>query len=93
MPTMRRQPRLVVGRAVSALWPHLGVPGSPAGTSVRRVVLEELGFFTGLGTAIVFFAALALGGCFVAAFQAERPDEERGDDGFLVEEDTESTMA
>jgi hypothetical protein len=83
----------VVGRAVSALWPHLGVPGSPAGTSVRRVVLEELGFFTGLGTAIVFFAALALGGCFVAAFQAERPDEERDDDGFLVEEDTESTMA
>jgi hypothetical protein len=83
----------VVGRAVSALWPHLGVPGSPAGTSVRRVVLEELGFFTGLGTVIVFFAALALGGCFVAAFQAAEPDEQAADadDGFRVEEDTEST--
>jgi len=82
----------VVGRAVSTLWPHLGVLGSPAGTSARRVILEELGFFTGLGTVIVFFAALALGGCFAAAFQAAGPDEETDDDdGFLVEEDTEST--
>jgi hypothetical protein len=56
------------------------------------VVLEELGFFTGLGTVIVFFAALALGGCFVAAFQAADPDEQTyADDGLPVEEDTEST--
>jgi hypothetical protein len=34
------------------------------------VVLDELGFFTGLGTVIVFFAALARGGCLASAFQA-----------------------
>jgi hypothetical protein len=54
------------------------------------VVLEELGFFTGLGAVIVFFAALALGRCFAAAVQAADPDEEADDDGFLVEEDAES---
>ena len=59
----------IVGREVNRLWPHLGVPGAPAGISVTRVVLEELGFFTGLGAVIVFFAALALGRCSVAAFQ------------------------
>jgi len=56
----------VVGREVNRLWPHLGVPGAPVGISVTRLVLEELGFFTGLGTVIVFFAALALGRCSVA---------------------------
>jgi hypothetical protein len=59
----------VVGREVNRLWPHLGVPGAPAGISVTRRVLEELGFFTGLGVVIVFFAALALGRCSVAVFQ------------------------
>ena len=59
----------IVGREVNRLWPHLGVPGAPAGISVTRVVLEELGFFTGLGAVIVFFAALALGRCSVAVFQ------------------------
>jgi hypothetical protein len=63
----------VAGRAVNALWPHLGVPGVPAGTSVTRVVLEELGFFTGLGAVIVFFAALALGRCSAAASRAAAP--------------------
>jgi len=58
---------LVAGSAVNALWPHIGVPGVPAGTSVARKVLEELGFFTGLGAVIMFFAALALGRCFAAA--------------------------
>jgi hypothetical protein len=59
----------VVGGEVNRLWPHLGVPGAPAGISVTRRVLEELGFFTGLGVVIVFFAALALGRCSVAVFQ------------------------
>src|ERR1700680_4091901 len=57
----------IVGREVNRLWPHIGVPGVPAGNSVTRTVLEELGFFTGLGAVIVFFAALALGRCSVAA--------------------------
>jgi hypothetical protein len=59
----------VVGREVNRLWPHLGVPGTPAGISVTRRVLEELGLFTGLGVVIVFFAALALGRCSVAVSQ------------------------
>jgi hypothetical protein len=59
----------IVGGEVNRLWPHIGVPGAPAGISVTRVVLEELGFFTGLGAVIVFFAALALGRCSVAVSQ------------------------
>jgi hypothetical protein len=61
----------IAGRAVNRLWPHLGVPGAPVGTSVTRVVLEELSFFTGLGAVIMFFAALALGRCSAAASPAD----------------------
>jgi hypothetical protein len=57
----------IAGNSVNMLWPHLGVPGVPAGTSATRVALEELGFFTGLGAVIVFIAALALGRWSVAA--------------------------
>jgi hypothetical protein len=83
----------VAGRPVSMLWPHLGAPGSPAGTSVRRVVLEELGFFAGLGTVIVFFAALALGGCLAAAVQPSVPGapEEVTDDDWPADDDADST--
>jgi hypothetical protein len=69
----------IVGSSVNMLWPHLGVPGVPAGTSVTRVALEELGFFTGLGAVIVFFAALALGRCSVAAFQGAEATAATGD--------------
>jgi hypothetical protein len=58
----------IAGSPVNMLWPHLGAPGVPAGTSATRVALEELGFFTGLGAVIVFTAALALGRCSVTAF-------------------------
>src|SRR5579864_9101284 len=51
----------VVGRAVNEIWPHLGTPGVPAGTSPTRMAAEELGLFTGLGLVIVLCAALALG--------------------------------
>jgi hypothetical protein len=52
----------VVGNLVSSLTNN-GIPGAgiPVGTTVTRLALEELGFFTGLGVVIVFFAALALG--------------------------------
>jgi hypothetical protein len=66
----------VVGGEVNRLWPHIGVPGMPAGTSATRMALEQLGFFTGLGALIVFFAALALGRCSVAA----SPDTEAAAD-------------
>jgi hypothetical protein len=52
----------VAGNLVSVLWNHaIPAAGVPAGTSITRLALEELGFFTGLGVLIVFFAALALG--------------------------------
>jgi hypothetical protein len=52
----------VAGNTLSAVWNH-GVPqaGVPANTGLTRVAVEQLGFFTGLGALIIFFAALALG--------------------------------
>ncbi len=51
-----------VGSSIGALWTSSGFPriGSPVGGTFLRVV-EQIGFFTGLGVVIVFFAALALG--------------------------------
>lgn len=49
----------VVGVPLSAIWGSPTV-GSPTGDTTRQV-LEYVGFFGGLGAAIVFFAALALG--------------------------------
>ncbi len=69
----------VVGNLVSTLW-HGSTPlaGVPTGSSITRLALEELGFFTGLGVLIVFFAALALGRCAVVGVKdaalAERED-------------------
>ena len=50
------------GGILSALWTQGGVTaaGSPVGGTVARVA-EQIGFFVGLGVAIVFLAALALG--------------------------------
>jgi hypothetical protein len=81
----------IVGREVNRLWPHIGVPGVPNGISVTRVVLEELGFFTGLGAVIVFFAALALGRCSVAAFEDGGAAADTG--GFPVGADTYPTSS
>jgi hypothetical protein len=52
----------VVGMPLSTLWTAGGVPaaGSPVGSTLARAV-EQIGFFGGLGAAIIFFAALALG--------------------------------
>jgi len=50
-----------VGSLVAARWATLPAAGKPAGTSIERLLLEQLGFFTGLGIVIVFVAALALG--------------------------------
>src|SRR5215470_16669649 len=51
----------VVGTVVNAVWHRLGTPGVPVGTSPTRIVLEQLGLFTGLGVVIVLCAAVALG--------------------------------
>ena len=50
-----------VGSLVAARWHTLPAAGKPAGTGIARVLLEQLGFFTGLGVVTVFVAALALG--------------------------------
>jgi len=50
-----------VGSLVAARWATLPAAGKPAGTGAARLLLEQLGFFTGVGVVIVFVAALALG--------------------------------
>jgi hypothetical protein len=50
----------VLGSSLSALWHTGGSAGQPVGDNLHRVV-EQIGFFTGLGLVIVFLAAVALG--------------------------------
>jgi len=52
----------IVGRPLSGLWATggRGTAGSPVGGHIARAV-EDVGFFTGLGAVIIFFAAFALG--------------------------------
>ena len=51
-----------VGAVLAPIWIGGTAPaqGTPTGDALARVV-EQIGFFTGLGVAIVFVAALALG--------------------------------
>ncbi|HUB37649.1 MAG TPA: hypothetical protein VMA72_02230 [Streptosporangiaceae bacterium] len=55
-----------VGDLIAGHWAGLPAPGAPVGDAARSA-LEQLGFFTGLGVAIVFVAALALGRFTVVA--------------------------
>jgi hypothetical protein len=55
-----------VGGLVAHRWPSLGAAGGPVG-GTTRTLLEQVGFFTGLGVVIVFLAALALGRFTVVA--------------------------
>jgi hypothetical protein len=50
-----------VGNAVAPLWTTTAPAGVPAGTTTLLSAVEEIGFFTGLGVAIVLIAALAAG--------------------------------
>jgi large conductance mechanosensitive channel len=58
----------ITGPTLSRLWVSSGFPqvGSPVGGTLGRAV-GLIGFFTGLGLVIVFFAALALGRLAVVA--------------------------
>ncbi len=49
-----------LGGSLSTLWHTGGSAGQPVGNNLHRVV-EQIGFFTGLGLVIVFLAAVALG--------------------------------
>ncbi|WP_329520189.1 hypothetical protein [Spirillospora sp. NBC_01491] len=55
----------VVGGPVATLWDVPGV-GGPLGTGEERHLAEQLSGFAGLGVAVVFFGALALGRFSVA---------------------------
>jgi hypothetical protein len=64
---------LIAGSSIVALLPaSIGANitlGPPIATSLTRVELTALGFFTGTGTLIVFFAALALGRFSIAGYR------------------------
>jgi hypothetical protein len=49
-----------LGGLLSTVWTVGGTAGHPVGDNAHRVV-EQIGFFTGLGVVIVFLAAVALG--------------------------------
>jgi hypothetical protein len=64
---------LIAGSSIVALLPssirtHITV-GGPIPTSPTRIELTALGFFTGTGALIVFFAALALGRFSIAGYR------------------------
>jgi len=57
-----------IGGALAPLWTQGGPPvqGTPVGGAVARAV-EQIGFFSGLGVALAFVAALAIGRLTVLA--------------------------
>jgi hypothetical protein len=68
----------VAGGVLSTLWTASAAPaaGAPAGGTLARAV-EDIGFFSGLGVVIVFFAAVALGRLTVLGRrEAARPGRE-----------------
>ncbi|MGH3500258.1 MAG: hypothetical protein ACRDQA_05060 [Nocardioidaceae bacterium] len=50
-----------VGQPLSSLWNGTPAAGSPVSSGATHAALVQIGFFTGLGVVIVFFAAVALG--------------------------------
>ncbi len=51
-----------LGTMLSPLWNnHVTMGGSPAAATVFKRIMEQLGFFSGLGVVIVFVAAAAFG--------------------------------
>jgi hypothetical protein len=65
-----------VGGLLIGLWSSGISAGGPVGGKVARV-LEQVGFFTGLGVVLVFVAALALGRFTVVAARDAAPAEPR----------------
>jgi hypothetical protein len=63
-----------VGSLVAARWSTVPDAGKPAGIGIARPLLEQLGFFTGLGVVIVFSAALAIGRLTVLGAREEMED-------------------
>jgi hypothetical protein len=72
-----------VGPVVSMLWTQDGRPqtGAPVGTTTLQSVVEQIGFFTGLGVVIVFLAAAAIGRFSVVGVQDGVPATTMADMG------------
>jgi len=68
-----------VGHLVAGRWAALPGPGSPVG-GATRALLEQIGFFAGLGIVIVFTAALALGRFTVVAVGDAGPARANADE-------------
>jgi hypothetical protein len=68
-----------LGTVLSPIWPAAATlkSGSPAGATMLIRQLEHLGFFTGLGVATVFVAALALGRLTVVGAREARMADRR----------------
>jgi hypothetical protein len=77
----------IVGPVLGRLWngPE-GVPGVPVGSTARQV-WEQIGFFSGPGTAILFLGALALGRFSVRSVRDVRAGA-GGHDDRTIEKDT-----
>jgi hypothetical protein len=63
-----------VGSLVAAHWTTLPAAGTPVGGSAR-MVLEQLGFFTGLGAVIALVAGMAMGRVTVVGHRDVVPPE------------------
>ncbi|MGH3318830.1 MAG: hypothetical protein ACRDN9_01400 [Streptosporangiaceae bacterium] len=74
----------VVGTILTPLWGGTGWLGHPIGGQTLRIV-EEIGFFAGLGVAIVFLAALALGRFAVRGVRDVQAGERRQADRYESE--------
>jgi hypothetical protein len=64
-----------IGNLIAGHWSSLPTAGMPVGGATRSL-LEQVGFFTGLGIVIVFLAALALGRFTVVAVADAAPVRE-----------------
>lgn len=65
-----------LGTVLSPVWKGSLAGGTPTGTTTTMRVLEQIGFFTGLGVVIVFLAAVALGRLTLAPQPAEPVSDE-----------------
>jgi len=67
---------LVIGRDLAA-WLHIGTPGQPASSHQFLAMLESLGLFSGIGAAILLFAATALGRLSIRSIRDVRVAQRR----------------
>lgn len=77
-----------LGTVLAPVWKGSLAGGTPTGTTTSMRVLEQIGFFTGLGIVIVFLAAIAIGRLTLAGEPAERVSDEPETEPAATEEIT-----